>query len=109
MMVVMIMVMFMVMFMTVMVVVVVVVVMMTMVVVMMIVTVVMLVVVVVAGGDRVGTALGLERRFDHDQLCAEPFEQRFDGWVALEPKPPVEHLDWHVAVAEMPGQPGECG
>jgi hypothetical protein len=84
----------------------VVVVMMTMVVVMMIVTVMML---VVPCRNRVGAALGLERRFDRDQLCAQSFQQRFDRRIAFEPKPSVEHLDRHVAVAQMPGQPGERG
>ena len=79
-----------------------VVVMMTMVVVMMIMAVLMLV--VVSDGNRIGAAFGLEWRFDRDKLCAQPFQQRFDGRIALEPQPPVEHLDWHVAVAEMPGQ-----
>jgi hypothetical protein len=75
------------------------------VVVMMIVAVLMLV--VVSDGNRIGAAFGLEWRFDRDKLCAQPFQQRFDGRIPLEPQPPVKHLDWDVAVTEMPGQASE--
>lgn len=78
---------------------------MIMIVVMMIMAVLMLV--VVSDGNRIGAAFGLEWRFDRDELCAQPFQQRFDGRIALESQSPVEHLDWHVAVAEMPGQASE--
>jgi hypothetical protein len=75
------------------------------VVVMMIVAVLMLV--VVSDGNRISPAFGLEWRFDRDKLCAQPFQQRFDGRIPLEPQPPVKHLDWDVAVTEMPGQASE--
>jgi len=85
--------------------------MMTMVVVVIVVVVMMIVavlmLVVMSDGNRISPAFGLEWRFDRDKLCAQPFQQRFDGRIALEPQPPVKHLDWDVAVTEMPGQASE--
>jgi hypothetical protein len=95
------------MIMTVMVVVVVVVVIMVMVMVMMMMMIVTMMVVSCRNG--VGAAFGLERCFDRHQLCAQRFEQRFDGRVPLDPKPPLQHFHRHVPVPEMPGQPGERG
>jgi hypothetical protein len=84
----------------------VVVVIMVMVMMMMIVTVMMM---VVSCRNGIGAAFGLERCFDRHQLCAQPFEQRFDGRVPLDPKPSLQHFHRYVPVPEMPGQPGERG
>lgn len=54
---------------------------------------------------RIGPALGLERRVDGDDLGAQPFQQRFDGRIALEAEPPLQNLHRHVPVAQMPGEP----
>ena len=63
------------------------------------------VVVMIIGGGFVSTTFRLERRIDGDYLRAEAGQQRLDGRITLEPDPPLQHLDWHMAVAEMPGKP----
>ena len=91
----------------VMIVVVVVPVVMTMVMMMMSMIVVMMVVAVIAHRRVVGAALRFERRIDGDHLGAEALQQRLDRRIGLEPEPALQHLHRHMAVAEVPREPGE--
>lgn len=59
----------------------------------------------IARGGFISAALRLERRIDGDDLRTKACQQRLDGWIALQPDPPLQHLDRHVPVAEMPGKP----
>jgi hypothetical protein len=52
----------------------------------------------------IGITLRFERRIDEGNFRAQTFQQCLDRWVALKPQPPIQHLHWHVAVAEMPGK-----
>ena len=61
-----------------------------------------------AARHGVGAAFRLERSLDLDELCAEARQQCLDRRIALEPEPALQHLHRHVAVAQMPGQPGEA-
>jgi hypothetical protein len=63
------------------------------------------VVAMIAGSSFVGSTLRLERRVDRRDLRAEALQQCLDGGIALEPQPALQHLDRHVPVAKVPGQP----
>ena len=66
---------------------------------------IMIVVMMIARGRGVGAALRLERRVDGDHFRAEALQQRLDRRIALEPQAALQHLDRHMPVAEMPGEP----
>ena len=69
--------------------------------------VVMVIVALIAHRRVVGAALRLERRIDGDHLGTEALQQRLDRRIGLEPEPALQHLHRHMAVAEVPSEPGE--
>ena len=77
---------------------------------MMIMAVVMFVMVMmIAGRQPISAAFRLERRLDGNELGTEALEQCLDRRIAAQPQPPLQHLNRHVSVAEMPGEPCERG
>jgi hypothetical protein len=75
-----------------------------MIVIMMIVAVTMI---MIARCGVIGAALRLERRVDGHNLGAEAVQQRLDRGIRLQPEPALQNLHRHMAVAEVPGEPGE--
>src|SRR6185436_18265073 len=64
-----------------------------------------MIVTMIARRRVIGAALRLEWRLDGGDFCAEAFQQRLDGRIALEPQPALQDLHRHMAIAEMPGEP----
>jgi hypothetical protein len=71
------------------------------------VVVMMMIVAMIARRDVIGPTLRLERRIDGRDLGAEALQQRLDRRIGLEPEPALQDLHRHMAVAEMPRQPGQ--
>jgi len=55
----------------------------------------------------IGTAFGIERRFDLDHAGAKPFHHRLDDVVASDPQAIGGNLRRQMTVAEMPGDPNQ--
>lgn len=53
----------------------------------------------------IGAALGIERRLDLDDACAEPLHHRLDDVVAPDPQALWHDLGWQMTIAEMPADP----
>jgi hypothetical protein len=75
-------------------------------VVMMIMTVVTMIMMamIVAGAD-IGTAFGIERRFDLDHAGAEPLHHLLDHVIAADSQVLARDLNRQMPIAEMPGEP----
>jgi len=55
----------------------------------------------------IGTAFGVERRFDLDHACAEPSHHGFDDVIAPDTQSPRRDLRRQMTVAQMPGDPNQ--
>jgi hypothetical protein len=66
-----------------------------------------MIMVIVRGLRRIGAAFRIERSIDRGQPRTELAEHRLQRGVSAHAQAIVEHLHRRVAVAEMPGQPGE--
>ena len=67
--------------------------------------VVTMVMILTAGSRFISAALRLEGRLDDRHFRTKAFKQCLDRRIALEPQSPLQDLDRHVAVAEVPGEP----
>ena len=65
----------------------------------------MMIVVMMLVRRRIGAAFRIERCLDRGEPCAERRQHRFERAVALQSQPVGEHLNRHVPVTEMPGEP----
>jgi len=52
----------------------------------------------------IGTAFGIERRFDLDQARAQPSQHRLDHMIAADAQSPPRDLGRQVPIAEVPGE-----
>ena len=55
----------------------------------------------------IGTAFGIERRFDPDHARAEPLHHGLDDVIAPDAKGLGHDLRRQMAIAEMPGDPNQ--
>ena len=59
-------------------------------------------------GLRIGAAFGIERRLERDHAGAETLGHRLDHRIAADAQCLWQYLGRQMAVAEVPGDPGEC-
>jgi hypothetical protein len=73
----------------------------------MVVVVIMMVVMVlmIIARHGIGATFGLERRLDRHDLCAKRLQERLDRRILAHAQAFRFHLDRHMAVAKMPGEP----
>jgi hypothetical protein len=58
-------------------------------------------------GVGIGAALGIERRLDLDNACAQSLHHGFDDMIAPDPQAFAGDLRRQMAIAEMPGDPDQ--